>query len=306
MALHVPARKAVENIAGRNLVIPEDGWNAQNFVTGGTGLVIALSRLGRITQFRTAPRLAKKLNETFSKQLARVISKVVSRGRGRAGKATLDLMLGNIEGVWAQALREVIAETGVEIAINVMPEVQSVMAQGYSRTSIVLGQSPAVDVGRMVTAESRDIAQRVTMINETTRKRIMESVNRSIEAGLTVAETADQLTSEVSSIYGNRALTIARTELNRAWTRGTLKSMKESETLTHISVIGCEAREANSPQYKGESTCNAVDVPINDADLLLFHVNHTGNIVPSRFRNSDGTFDAAGDRPALLDEEPEG
>ena len=56
--------------------------------------------------------------------------------------------------------------------------------------------------------------------------------------------------------------------------------------ITHVSVIGCEAREPGSPQYRGESTCNIQDVPINDADKLEFHPNHTGTIVPSRFRNT--------------------
>ena len=82
----------------------------------------------------------------------------------------------------------------------------------------------------------------------------------------------------------SRINTIARTETNNAWTRGSVASFQESTTLSHVSVIGCEAREPNSPQYRGESTCNVQDVPVEDAGLLDFHPNHTGTIVPSRFR----------------------
>ena len=49
-------------------------------------------------------------------------------------------------------------------------------------------------------------------------------------------------------------------------------------------AIGCEAREAGSPTYRGESTCNIEDVPVSDADKLRFHPNHTGTMVPSKFR----------------------
>ena len=41
--------------------------------------------------------------------------------------------------------------------------------------------------------------------------------------------------------------------------------------------------DASSPQHNGGSTCNAVDVPVQDNEHLRFHLQHTGCIVPSRF-----------------------
>ena len=55
-----------------------------------------------------------------------------------------------------------------------------------------------------------------------------------------------------------------------------------------VSVIGCEAREPNSPKFDGESTCNFADLEIERLDEFLavgFHPNHTGVLVPSGFKD---------------------
>src|SRR5437588_11165492 len=118
---------------------------------------------------------------------------------------------------------------------------------------------------------------------------------------MSVSETAGLLERELPPIFGNRALTIARTELNSAWSLGAANSFLQSETLTHISVIGCEAREPRSPHFLGESTCIYPDLPVHQLDEFLaigFHPNHTGNLVPSRFRNADGSVDPEAERPS--------
>lgn len=304
MPIFLNSRKFVHAVGGKALHIPREGWNAQNFVLFGEQMILSLARVAKITQRRAAPGLAQNCKAMFKGQIQEINRRVIQWSRStRAAKAptsvTLDLPQ-NAE-LWVEAMNEVFADAGLEAVATVLPPVQSVMGQAYSKTSIILGQEPD-EVSRIVTTQSRAIARRITAISGTTRKRITAKVVESIEAGLTVVETAQALEDAAPEIYGNRSLTIARTELNNAWTKGTLFAMGESRTITHVSVIGCEAREASSPKYRGESTCNIQDVPVVDADSLSFHPNHTGNIIPSRFRNDDGTFDADGPRPDILAE----
>lgn len=303
MPIFLNSRKFIRAVGGKALHVPTEGWNAQTFALYGTPLVLTLARVGKITQRRAAAPLARNLNLMFKAQLRAISDRVIRWSRAKApAVVTLDLPQ-NAE-LWVEAMNEVFAEAGLDAVATVIPPVQSVMAQGYSKTSILLGQEPD-EVSRIVATQSRSIARRITAITETTRKRLTAKVVESIEHGLTVVQTAQAIEDAAPQIYGNRSLTISRTELNNAWTRGTLLSMGESNTLTHFSVIGCEAREARSPQYKGESTCNIMDVPIHETEAFLavgFHPNHTGNIIPSRFRNEDGTFDADGDRPDIIAE----
>jgi hypothetical protein len=298
--------KLISVIGGKALVVPAEGWNAGNFARHGSAMILALARVAKITQRRKIPILANKMNALGRRQIRGVISRVMEwTAQGRKAKApaiTFDIPAG--AELWAEAMNEVFQESGLEAVATVMPEVQSVMAQGYEKTSILLGQQPD-DINRLVTIYSRTIARRITNISETTRKRIMEVVNDSIASGLDVVETAGAIESAAPQIYGNRSLTIARTELNGAWNKSAVIAMQESNTITHVSVIGCEAREPGSPKYRGESTCNIMDVPIIDADKLEFHINHTGNIIPSGFRNADGTDENNQPRPAILDQAEE-
>lgn len=296
------ANKLIPVIGGKGLVIPDEGWTAGTFARHGGPMILTLARVAKITQRRKAATLAYKLNVHFKKQIKGVISRVMEWTRqGRKAPAEVIIDLPQNAELWAEAMNEVFAESQLEAVATVMPEVQSVMAAGYEKTSILLGQAPD-DLARLVTIQSRTIARRITSIDETTRRRLRQVINDSIESGLTVTETAAAIESAAPQIYGNRTLTIARTELNNAWTKGSVGSMQESNTITEVSVIGCEAREPGSPTYQGESTCNIQGVPIHDAHTLQFHINHTGNIVPSGFRNADGTNDPNGPRPAILDE----
>lgn len=304
-----PARKLIHAVGGKALRIPEEGWNAQNFARQGGPMILTLARLAKITQRRAAPIVAATALRMFKSQLREVIERVTTNAHGHndrqrrslaefAGvKADIDIELPQHEGLWAEALNAVFREARIEAVAELMPAIQSVMGKAYSQTSILMGQEPSPNVGSIVAREARQIATRVASVSETTRRNIAVAVRDAIKNNLSVTDTAAYLESRVPQIFGNRSLTIARTELNNAWTKMSVRSFQESSTLTHVSVIGCEAREENSPQYRGESTCNIEDVPVADAHLLEFHVNHTGNLVPSRFRNEDGTFDPNADRP---------
>jgi hypothetical protein len=248
--------------------------------------VFAVNRLAMITQRRAVPILARTSRDLFRRQLAAVVRHATTN---KAAKADLvvDLEFPQHEGLWLEAIESVFRGANLEIVTEVMPSVQSVMAKGYGTVSELLGHT-AIDNNAEIARKARTIATKVTAINDTTKDNIINSVRRSIAGGLNVSETAAALERDVVPIFGNRALTVARTELNNAWTEGAATAFKASETLTHLSVIGCEAREPNSPQFNGESTCNFPDLPITQLDAFLavgFHPNHTGTLVPSGFRD---------------------
>ena len=284
----LPARQQIALIGGKALRIPEEGWNARTFAAHGRQLLVVLARQAQVAQRRAVPELARVIEGMFQDQLDAIIRKVMQVIGARAAKATMvELLFPSQETLWARAIQEVMDEADILVTVKVTPKVQSVMAQGYSRTNALLVQEPFAQAGAAIARRAQEIASRITLINDTTRELLRRQLSSAVDEGLTIQETANKLREIVPGFQKHRARTIARTELNRAYTTGAVASFQQSSTITHVSVIGCQAREPNSPQYRGESTCNIQDVPVHDADKLEFHINHTGTMVPSRFRDVD-------------------
>ena len=289
----------------KRVQVPEGGWTAESFSAHGSRLIFTLSRFAKIIQRRAFPVVARKAAGLFRSQIEKVFTKVLSRAGTRSAKGPDDVQidLGVHEAIWQQAIDEVFREEEINVVTEIVPPVQSVMAQGFSQTSTLLGLSFTRDVSQLIARESRDVASRIVGINSSTRKQFMEQVLKIIEEGMTVVEAVNDMRRTFPKFSQNRIATIARTELQNAWTAGSIRSFNESPTLTHVSVIGCESRERDrwgSPSYQqylynGESTCNIQDVPVHDADKLRWHPNHTGTLIPSRFRNADGTVEAIED-----------
>ena len=300
MAHKLNSVQTIHAIGGRRLRIPDGGWTAETFILHGAGMIRAMARTAKITQWKAIPVVAKTAKDLFDSQLKRVIRRVEqSRQHYRLGfRAASDesvtLSIGQEEQLWAEAINEVMRTGDVEAVVRLTPPIQSVMAQGYSKTAYLLKQTADAQVAATITRQTREIASQITGINDTTKKNIMNAVRDGVEKQMTVSELADYVTKREATIFGNRALTIARTELNNAWTQGAAISFKESGAITEVSVIGCEAREANSPHYDGQSTCNYTGLPIEELDEFLavgFHPNHSGTLVPSGFK-SDAEADS--------------
>ena len=99
-----------------------------------------------------------------------------------------------------------------------------------------------------------------------------------IEKGVAEGKTVEALTGEIKNYFktftdkdGWRVKRIARTEASNAWDQVALKGYGELGVKT-IDVVGCEDNFTD---------CNAKGVPIEKADELVFHPNHTGTIVPA-------------------------
>ncbi len=276
-------------IVAKGLEIPKV-WTAAEFIRQGRLLILALDRVAKLTQRKAVPFIAKKSVELFGRQLDRVIERAQRRGpRIRKPSAvTVEILVPQHEAIWMQALEEVFAEQNLEIVLELVPPIQSVMAQGYSRTGILLGQDPKPDSNPYLARAAQEIARKITGINNTTRDQFRRVILREIEQGKTVPELAKILRTEVMEMSHARSLTIARTETNGAYTRGAAQSMKECDTLTHVSIIGCQQDQNHiQPIYNGRGTCNYPNLPVHEIDAFLqvgFHPNHQGQMVPAGMR----------------------
>lgn len=263
--------------------VPPEGWSDVSFAQQGQRLMIVMARTAKIVQRKAVPHIAAIARTLLNKQTEAVVNRVLTS----ASRYTVEFSFSQHEALWAQAIADVFAEANLEAVVELVPPIQSVMGQGYSKTSILLGQPDDPSGNGTIARRAREIAQKITGINDTTRNVFDRTIRGAITDGLTVTETAERVREKVKGINQSRSMTIARTETSNAWTQGAASSFLESETLTHVSVIGCEKEEPTSPQWMGRSTCNYPDLPITDLTAFLevnFHPNHTGVIVPTGFR----------------------
>lgn len=280
-------------ICAKGLEIPKV-WTAREFLVKGRLLILAIDRIAKLTQRRAAPHVARTAQKVFAGQLEDVITRARRRTPGQRKPTDeggfVDILVEQHEAIWMQALDEVMKESGHDVVLEIVPPVQSVMAQGYSKVGILLGQEANPDRNGTLAREAQGIASKITRINDTTRKQFETHIRDSIQQGHTVTELAQRLREDLIPMQHRRSLTIARTELSAAWTSGSATAFKESETLATVSVIGCQsAEEDNQWQYHGRSTCNYEGLPITELDAFTavgFHPNHQGVLVPSGFRDS--------------------
>lgn len=245
-------------------------------------------RMRRILMIDGQRRLASFLRKFFEDQIDTILRRVEERA-GKAGlaldrKAITEFELGANEAIWAEAIQEVLGPSAdVTLTTAYIPIVQSVAARAYERTSIFIGEELAPDASISILQRSRNMAQQVTRINDTTRQNLINTIVKTREERQTIAEAVRTIREKVPEIATNRIPTIARTEIGNAIDQGFIQAVKESSTVQTVDVVGCKAREANSPTYQGRSTCNITGVPVKDLDLLRWHPNHTGALVAGTF-----------------------
>lgn len=294
----INSRRMIELVGGKVLTIPKEGWNRATFIRNGLPMIRAMHRTAQIVTKQNTAHVARLASELFHVQLSEVLSRFLNIDRAFHGgrSATkkepdpLEIFVGADKNLLLNILSQVLGNSAPAIRAKVLPPVQSVMAQGYAKTSALLGQV-AEDHSVGLQIRSRRLAEKITGLSDRTRNKFENLLTEAVDNKLSVVETVRKIQKEIPKFNAARAITIARTELGNAWTQGALQSFKESSTITEVSVIGCDSREEerwSQPSYqqylyRGESTCNIQDVPIGDAEKLNFHVNHTGTIIPSAF-----------------------
>jgi hypothetical protein len=274
----------------KGLHVPEGGWTRATFAQHGTLLMLSMARVAKITQRKAIPEMALKARNIFRDQISRLLTFTTGRDWVKhqfQDRPLVDILFPQHEALWLQAIQNVFDDGDARIVRDLTPSVQSVMAQGYSKVNILLGQPGVPDASARIATRARGLAEKITRVNDTTRAIVARIVRESVDQGRTVTETAQEILDRTRDINDNRVMTIARTELGRAYDQGAVMSFKESSSITELSVLGCTAREPSSPHYKGQSTCAYQGLPIEELDAFMetgFHINHGGCLTPSGFR----------------------
>jgi len=258
-------------------------------------MIATLARVAKIVTRQQAATIARTALKVFREQTREITRRGEEIGRLRRQfgiRAMEEITVPGGGREFLDALAEFAAAHKLNLTGELVPPIQSTIGQGYSRTALTLGLDPVdTQFNQGIAAKARAVAEQIVDINGRTRDRTEELLKQYMSEGLHPSEIAARLTADMDAYNKTRALCIGRTEANRAWTQGSIQAIKELGTCTHISVIGCESREPerwDQPSYqeymyRGESTCNAEDVPIADAENLVFHPNHSATIVPSVF-----------------------
>jgi hypothetical protein len=294
--LGVSARAAV-SLSFKGVSPPAGGWTAQTFAAHGHALITGFVRLSKAVQRKAMPVLAQTAHRMLMKRVNAVRDLAMRHEVARRKGYAVAVEVQQAADVWRDAIQSVFDERNIDAVVDLIPPIQSVMAQGYSKTGSMLGLNLPNDGSNFIVNRTRKYAARFAGMDATTSSQFRDSITAALntEGVKTPFELSQWVYQRMEGFSRNRALTIGRTESMNAWNEGSVAALQQSETLTHVSVIGCESREQEALgrpsyqqfMYRGESTCNIEDVPIADADKLNFHPNHTGVVVPSAFRDED-------------------
>jgi hypothetical protein len=309
----------------RGSTVPSSGWTQQSFQTReGKKLIKDVLAVRRLALRENSKRLTKALKAMFEDEASLVLGEFASRlaKHHKLGKSigsnlvnvvlTLNVPDGS-ERMWEEALDAVFAEdpTKGRILKVFKPTYQSVMDHVIRKTGVLIppryvGGRPSGDLipvtsvstapmtiaqqAKLVPARADKLCEKVTQISETTKKRMRKFFQEKIESGATMGDIVREMRKAFPQIAANRIPTIVRNELSIAANEAQIISFQNSLSITHCSVVGCQSVDDSPHQYHGFHTCNIRNVPVQDLQLVEFHINHTGSWVPTGFRNSDGSI----------------
>ena len=255
-------------------------WTRSRFARDGARLVRSIWNTQATILRTVVPKFARTARSVMDNQIEAIVRRVT--GRKSLGGTSVDEMTM----IWLTAADTVIEEMRHETDLRLEPEIESVHRAGWDATTSLLSGEPKEWPG-MTTKDIARLARLITGIDRTTKQQVRNVILRLVrEEGATTGGVADGIMEVMGGISRSRAMTIARTEMGTALTAENAHVFANSGLVTHVSVIGCQEREPNSPHYRGESTCNIQDVPIAELDALMevgWHPNHTGTLVPSGF-----------------------
>ena len=182
------------------------------------------------------------------------------------------------------------AAFGSEVALSRMarPVYQSLIDRSYARSRYLIGEADGL-VNPMLANRNEKILRNLRDVQSSTKNMADFRIGKLVDSPKFVESSwANAVAAAVASvseriISPSRLNTFGRTESFIAVDEGLKEAVKISDSITHMSVVGCRAVEPNIPTYQGTPTCNIENVPISDVDSVQFHVNHTGAWFPSRF-----------------------
>lgn len=306
------AGRLLSFISQKAIEVPIDGWDAETWAISGDRVMLAIRQTALVSYARDVPPVAAEVRDNIeaagdrTAEIAllvgvalltlaewRTIIAFVLREPDASGLvsdihlALSPLLRQALGSATAQAAAAAAQTTSLTAAEAVVSRIQSTYARGYDRTGRIINprQTEALSTNDVI-REARQIARNLSRIDRTTRTNLERVVEVSIREGDSVSITAEKLREHVHNTAASRGMTVARTELNNAWTLGSVQSYRRTPKLKELSVIGCQAREKNSPHYRGQSTCNYHGLPVAELPAFLavgWHPCHTGTLVASSF-----------------------
>ncbi len=297
-----PSPSALFKAVRRSKLPPGGIWTHENFTERDFKRLTADTiQVRRAAILKGSRALSVPLAELMRGQIKRVIERVerqVNTSFGSRGglslqtlqiKAAVRIPASQHTGLWADALNYVFGEDAdIEVVRTVRSPMQAVADGIAEKVSTLVGGSLSSAARHTLHTQTDEIANQVTRINDTTRERLRHAITEGISAGESPFEVMERVRKRVPQIATNRVPTIVRTEMGRVADAATLRAMKDSGVVTHVSVTGCEAIEPGIPTFRGVPTCNIKNVPIAYSGDLHFHINHTGAIIASGFKTQSG------------------
>lgn len=275
----------------RRSIVPLGGWKAVDYSTSNADALLSdVSDVVRLAKLRGIRSLNDILTQLLEDQVANTIDEAMAI-YGRTYGTTEDKTDANPEfllALWLLAIDQSMRSLSMEIALNLTPAIQSVVDDIYNKAMDLLGAKPNTVQLVLMTNRAKAIAKSLESIVSTTTDRMHSTVEMAIAAEGVMTKVVEVMRQRMGIIASNRVNTILRTEIGRAADEATLSAYKDSNVVSHVSVVGCQAIENGIPTYAGVPTCNIKNVPIADARRLKFHPNHTGMIVPSAFYDKNG------------------
>ena len=305
----------------RKSYVPAEGWKTP-MMKGRNGKALANDLIKFQRQVRA--RSVQRISVLMGKRMRRIIQKVVTKGRkqvserGQSGWTYGKKDYEQEKEIWLNTIADVMDEEDTELQDELFLEYQATAKEVAGGFSKLLGFALLGTLVRSLIRAAKDIAKIVSRINRTTTKQLEGVVSSTLIANQAPADTggtgditgditgdtlitpvteglsvADQLEEQGQNLLTSRVATISRTESTTIVNSAASSCLVESGRVLTVQVVGCEAIEPNIPEYNGVPTCNITGVPVEDADKLEFHPNHTGYIVPETF--ADETSDAGVD-----------
>ena len=305
----------------RKSYVPAEGWKTP-MMKGRNGKALANDLIKFQRQVKA--RSVQRISVMMGKRMRRIIQKVVTKGRkqvserGQSGWTYGKKDYEQEKEIWLNTIAEVMDEEDSELEDELFLEYQATAKEVAGGFSKLLGFALLGTLVRSLIRAAKGIAGIVSRINRTTTNQLEGVVSSTLIANQAPADTggtgditgditgdtlitpvteglsvADQLEEQGQNLLTSRVATISRTESTTIVNSAASSCLVESGRVLTVQVVGCEAIEPNIPEYNGVPTCNITGVPVEDADKLEFHPNHTGYIVPETF--ADETSDAGVD-----------
>ena len=245
-------------------VAPEKSAKFMQFDNKVTKLQLSILRMSRNARRKSGKTIRKEMESFFSDQEDDV-TKIFNSVFGTKGKAEENEFIRKIKaeifGKTADGkLRNSIKKGHTSVLVQAIDDMNDVMETDIDPST----------ANPLVTAGIGRLGRKVTRVNDATRDDIESQIKTGVDAG----ESIDKLKKRVEHVYtkakGFRAEMIACTESALAYDQGSILSYKAAG-VKFVDVIGCQDSVPD---------CLARNVPIDEADSLTFHPNHTGAIVP--------------------------